>query len=65
MTYQKHKCLNVPKIIKYNKTKTMTTVCVGKCNVSDFYGEDKIGILYISFNKIRELYNPYDWYCIS
>ena len=30
----------------------MTTVCVGKCNVSDFYGEDNDCISDI-YNKIE------------
>ena len=53
---KKHKCLNVPKIIKYNKkTKTMTTVCVGKCNVSDFYGEENHNAPTRIFDKVREV----------
>ena len=36
-----YSCLNVPKVISYNQdTETMTTICVGTSNVSDFYGED-------------------------
>ena len=51
-----HKCLNVPKIISYNEeTKTMQTVCVGKCNISDFYGEENHNVPTRIFHKVREI----------
>ena len=51
-----YRCLNVPQILKYNEeTQTMTTVCVGKCNVADFYGEDNKCTPPTIFEKVREI----------
>jgi tRNA A-37 threonylcarbamoyl transferase component Bud32 len=49
-----YKCLNVPRILNYNQdTETMTTVCVGTSNVSDFYGEESHKVPRRIFKAVR------------
>ena len=50
-----YNCLNVPRILSYNQdTETMTTVCVGTSNVSDFYGEESHKVPRRIFKAVRE-----------
>lgn len=51
-----YNCLNVPRILNYNQdTETMTTVCVGTNNVSDFYGEEEDKVPKRIFKAVRAI----------